>query len=79
MAYPLIIFGAVAFAGGAGDRKMLRAGGLLGAARLKRHLWRMCLALFVASLAFLAPNRLPEFLRILPLRVAGVLLPIVTS
>ena len=42
-----------------------------------RHLWRMCFALFVSSIAFyLGPDRLPVALRIPAFRAAGVLLPI---
>jgi hypothetical protein len=68
---PLVIFGILALAAGVGDRRMLRAGGLRGAARLKRHLWRMCVALFVAAGSFfLGPTRrIPEPLRIPALKL----------
>jgi uncharacterized membrane protein len=64
-AVPLVIFGAVVFSAGVGDRRMLRAGGVQGNARLRRHLWRMCLGLFIASASFfLGPvRRIPEPLR----------------
>ena len=70
-AVPLVMFGVLAVAAGAGDRRMLRAGGLQGAARLKRHLWRMSVALFIASASFfLGPvRRIPEPLRIPALRM----------
>ncbi len=78
MAYPLVLFGGVALAAANGDRRVLRNGALKGAPRLMRHLWRMCFALFVSSIAFyLGPDRLPVALRIPALRVAAVLLPIV--
>jgi uncharacterized membrane protein len=78
MAYPLFMFAAIAFAGSAGDRRMIRAGGLRGKPRLVRHLWRMCVALFLASIAFFgARGRVPEAINIPALRAAGVLLPIV--
>ncbi|HUQ87894.1 MAG TPA: hypothetical protein VM096_10070 [Vicinamibacterales bacterium] len=78
VAYPLVMFGAAALMAGNGDRRILRDGPLKGAPRLKRHLWRMCVALLVPSIAFyLGPNRLPEALRIPALRAAGVMLPIV--
>ena len=32
----------------AGDVRVMRSGALRGAARLARHLWRMCFALFIA-------------------------------
>jgi hypothetical protein len=78
MAYPLFMFAAVALSAGEGDRRMIRAGSLPGAARLPRHLWRMCFALFVASIAFyLGEGRLPEALNTPAFRAFGVLLPIV--
>jgi uncharacterized membrane protein len=77
LAYPLFMFGGVALVGSEGDRRTIRAGTLRGAARLKRHLWRMCFALFVASIAFyLGPNRLPEMLRSPVLRGFGLLVPL---
>jgi hypothetical protein len=68
---PLLIFGAVVLSAGIGDRRMLRAGGLQGSARLKRHLWRMCVGLFIAAGSFfLGPvRRIPEPLRIPALRL----------
>jgi uncharacterized membrane protein len=69
--YPLAIFGAVVCSAAVGDRRMLRAGRLQGSARLSRHLWRMCLALFIASASFfLGPvRRIPEPLRLPALRL----------
>jgi uncharacterized membrane protein len=52
MAYPLFLFGMVGFGGGMSDIKVMRKGGLSGTARLTRHLWRMCLALFIATGSF---------------------------
>jgi uncharacterized membrane protein len=76
--FPLVLFGSIALVAGEGDRRAIRAGGLRGAPRLKRHLWRMCFALFVASMAFyLGGNRLPEALSGPAVRAVGVLLPIV--
>jgi len=71
LAVPLVIFGLVSLLAGVGDRRMLRAGGLQGAARLKRHLWRMCVALFIAAASFfLGPvRRIPEPLRTPPFRL----------
>jgi uncharacterized membrane protein len=68
---PLLVFGVIAVLAGLGDRRMIRAGGLQGPTRLKRHLWRMCAALFVASGSFfLGPvRRIPEPLRIPALRL----------
>jgi uncharacterized membrane protein len=77
MAYPLVLFGAAAVMAGVGDRRVIRDGALKGAPRLMRHLWRMCFAMFLSSIAFyLGPDRLPEALRIPALRVGAVLLPL---
>ena len=71
MTPPLVMFALVALFAGEGDRRMMRAGGLKGAPRLRRHLWRMCTALFIASGSFfLGPvRRIPEPLRIPALRL----------
>jgi hypothetical protein len=47
-----------------GDARILLHGGLRGAQRIARHLWRMCFALFIASAAiFVArPQLFPAFL-----------------
>jgi uncharacterized membrane protein len=64
-AFPLFIFGTLALSSGLGDRRMLRAGALTGAPRIRRHLWRMCTALSIAAASFfLGPaRRIPEPLR----------------
>ncbi len=46
------IFAGVATFAGLLDLRVLRRGGLAGMARLSRHLWRMCLALFIAAGSF---------------------------
>jgi hypothetical protein len=48
----LYIFGSVALLSVAGDIRMLIRGGVAGAQRLVRHLWRMCIALFIAAGSF---------------------------
>lgn len=69
--FPLLMFAGLALSAGAGDRRMIRAGALQGRARLKRHLWRMCVGLFIASASFfLGPvRRIPEPLRMPALRL----------
>ena len=54
----------VALLAAAGDAHMLRCGGLFGAQRIARHLWRMCFGLFIASASiFLArPQLFPALL-----------------
>jgi len=68
---PALVFSAVVLLAGLGDRRMLRAGGISGAPRLKRHLWRMCTALFIAAASFfLGPaRRVPDPLRLPPFRM----------
>jgi hypothetical protein len=74
MAFPLVMFGVVALFAGEGDRRMIRAEGLKGASRLRRHLWRMCTALFIAAASFfLGPlRRIPEPLRLPAFRLIPV-------
>lgn len=45
-------FGAVAVLAALLDLRVVRMGGLAGADRIARHLWRMCLALAIAAAAF---------------------------
>lgn len=46
------MFGAVALLATAGDVRMIIRGGVRGAQRIARHLWRMCVALMIAASAF---------------------------
>jgi len=50
--FPFFLFGVLGLSGGAGDVRMLRSGVRRGAPRLSRHLWRMCMALFIAAASF---------------------------
>ena len=47
-----VLFAAVGLIGAAGDLRLLRAGLPRGAAMLRRHIWRMCTALFIATVSF---------------------------
>jgi hypothetical protein len=78
-AIPMFIFSAMAIGGAIGDWKMLRAGGIEGKPRIKRHLWRLCFAMWVAAASFFwgPPNRVPEIIRIPALLPIPVLTPIV--
>ena len=80
MAYPLALFGGVALAAGVGDRRMIRAGGVRGASRLKRHLWRMSFALTLASMAFFLGQAdvVPKALRIMPMLALPMLAVLAT-
>jgi hypothetical protein len=44
--------GSIMLLAAAGDLRMLARGGLFGAKRIARHLWRMCFGLFIASGSF---------------------------
>jgi uncharacterized membrane protein len=53
--YPALlyfIFASVALLSSAGDLRMLLRGGVSGAQRIARHLWRMSFALFIAAVSF---------------------------
>ncbi|HET8924582.1 MAG TPA: hypothetical protein VFN26_16485 [Candidatus Acidoferrum sp.] len=52
--------GSVMLLAAAGDIRMLVRGGVLGAKRIARHLWRMCFGLFIAAGSFfLGPSNRP--------------------
>ena len=65
-----IIFGAVALLATLGDIRMILARKIQGAQRIARHLWRMCVALLLASISlFIGQSQVfPE-----PLRNSGLL------
>ncbi len=46
------IFGGIALLCGLSDIRMFRGGGAVGARRIERHLWRMSLALLIATFSF---------------------------
>jgi hypothetical protein len=50
--FPFFLFGVLGVSGAIGDFKTIRAGVLRGAPRLARHLWRMCMALFITAASF---------------------------
>jgi uncharacterized damage-inducible protein DinB/uncharacterized membrane protein len=47
-----LVFGTIALLCAMTDIRMLRRGNLSGARRIARHLWRMCLALLIATASF---------------------------
>jgi len=80
-AFPFVMFGVVAMLAAVGDWRMIRAGvALEGTARLARHLWRMCFALFIAALSFFIGQAqvIPKPIRIRPLLAVPVVLVVVT-
>jgi peptidoglycan/LPS O-acetylase OafA/YrhL len=70
------IFGIVALLAGLGDLRMMLAHSLPWTQRIARHLWRMCLALWIAAASFFLgqADEFPEALRIMPLLCTPVLL-----
>lgn len=68
-AFPLFLFGSVGLAAAIGDVKVLRSSDLPGPRRLRRHLWRMCFALFIGALSFFVGQAdvFPPPIRIRPL------------
>jgi uncharacterized membrane protein len=59
------VFAAVAALAAGGDLKLVLRHGIGGGQRLARHLWRMCVALFIAAASFFLgqPQVFPESLR----------------
>jgi uncharacterized membrane protein len=59
------VFGTVALLSGLGDVRMIRSGGIRGARRIARHLWRMCFALWIATASFFLgqADKFPDSLR----------------
>jgi hypothetical protein len=52
--FPFFLFGVLGLSGGAGDLRVIRSGPRRGGPRLARHLWRMCMALFIALVSFVS-------------------------
>jgi hypothetical protein len=79
-AAPGVVLGGIALLSGLSDFRVIRSGGLAGTARLRRHLWRMCFALFFSSGSFFLgqADEIPEPLRIGPLLVTLAFLPLAT-
>lgn len=52
--------GSICLLAAAGDIRMLTRGGVFGATRIARHLWRMCFGLFIAAGSFfMGPSNRP--------------------
>lgn len=80
-AFPFFLFGVVGTLAGILDVRMIRSGGgLTGASRLARHLWRMSFALFIAALSFFIGQAqvFPKPIRIMPLLALPVLAVLLT-
>jgi hypothetical protein len=74
----VFIFAAVALLAAVGDLRMV-ARDIQGRARITRHLWRMCVATFIATGSFfLGPGNkvIPEQIRFIPVLAILALLPL---
>jgi uncharacterized membrane protein len=74
-----LILGAVLTLSAAGDVRIMRSGMPRGGARLSRHLWRMCFALFIAAGSFFSIRArvakiLPDPLTTGPMRALPIVL-----
>ena len=71
--------GSVMLLAAAGDIRMLVRGGVFGAKRIVRHLWRMCFGLFIATGSFFLGQQqvFPAWLRGSPALFIPALLPLV--
>ena len=79
-AFPFFLFGVVGTLAGILDIRMIRVGALQGVSRLRRHLWRMSFALFIAAMSFFIGQAdvIPKPIRIMPLLALPVLAVLVT-
>jgi uncharacterized membrane protein len=75
-ALPALIFGTIALLAALGDARLMMGRVLRGADRIARHLWRMCLGMFIATGSFFLGQAkvLPESMRIFPLLAIPVVL-----
>lgn len=73
-----VVFVIVGSIAAIGDLRVVLRGGISGAARIARHLWRMCLALTIASGSFFLGQQkvMPAFMRGSPWLFVPVLVPL---
>ena len=73
------LLGSVSLLAAAGDVRMLVRGGLFGAQRVARHLWRMCFGLFIATGSFFLGQQqvFPAFLRKTNVLFVPAILPLI--
>ena len=71
--------GSVALLAAAGDIRMLVRGGVFGAHRIARHLWRMCFSLFIATGSFFLGQQqvFPHWLRKTNVLFIPAILPLI--
>lgn len=72
------VFMTAGAAGAAGDFNVILRRGIEGAARIARHLWRMCFSLFIASGSFFLGQQqvMPEWMRDSPVLIVLALAPL---
>jgi hypothetical protein len=72
------VFGTIALLAVIGDARMLRAHSRGAPARIARHLWRMCFALFIANGSFFLgqADEFPASLRVWPVLIVLALFPL---
>jgi len=75
---PYFVFGSFAAIGAAGDLNVILRGGISGAQRIARHLWRMCFTLFFATSFFFLgqQNGVLAFMRGSPILLALAIAPL---
>ena len=75
---PYFVFASFAVFAAAGDLRLILRGGISGAQRIARHLWRMCFALFFASAFFFLGQQkvMPAFMHGSPLLFVPALAPL---
>lgn len=75
---PPLVGGSIILLAAIGDLRAIYAGGLKGAPRLARHLWRMCFGLFVATGSFFLGQMkfIPGPVRIVPLLLVLAFAPL---
>jgi hypothetical protein len=76
---PFFVFASFAAFASAMDIRVVLRGGISGAPRIARHLWRMCFALFFAAAFFFLGQQgiMPRFMRGSPILFVPALAPLV--
>jgi uncharacterized membrane protein len=74
-----LFMGSVMLLAAAGDIRMLARGGVFGAKRIVRHLWRMCFGLFIATGSFFLGQQqvFPAFIRKTNVLFVPAILPLI--
>jgi len=75
---PAVVFATIATLAAAMDLRVILQGGISGVSRVARHLWRMCLGLFVAAGSFFLGQQqvMPVFIQGSPLLFVPAVAPL---